>query len=161
MRTAQQGDRVRVHYVKRAPNGAVTSSRGRAPLEVTVGTDHRRLPGLGMALVGLGEGERIRVQVPAEQAYGARRTERLRRLARSRFPSDRDLSAGSWVRVPNRQGQRRLVRIVEVCDEIVVVDTSLPWAGQALTLEVELVAIGRAANSSEEDASLPEVSTGG
>ncbi len=161
MRTAQQGDRVRVHFVKRAPNGAVTSSRGRAPLELTVGTDHRRLPGLGMALVGLGEGQRVQVHVPAEQAHGAQGAERLRRLSRSRFPSDRALSADSWVRVTNRQGQRRLVRIVEVCDNIVVVDTSHPWAGQALTLEVELVAIRAAGDPTAEDARTPEVSTGG
>ena len=161
MRTAQQGDRVRIHFVKRAPNGAITSSRGRAPLEVTVGTDHQRLPGLGMALVGLGEGQRIQVQVPPERAYGARRAERLRRVARTRFPKDRDLSADSWVRVTSRQGNRRLVRVVEVCDNVVVVDTSHPWAGQALTLEVELVAIRSAASRSAGDAPSPEMSTGG
>src|SRR6516162_8638004 len=54
MRTVQQGDRVLVHYVKRFQDGSVASSRDRceAPLELTVGTDHPRLPGLGLALVG-------------------------------------------------------------------------------------------------------------
>lgn len=161
MRTAQQGDRVRVHFVKRAPNGAVTSSRGRAPLEVTVGTDHQRLPGLGMALVGIGEGERIQVHVPAEQAHGPQRIERLCRLARTRFPKGQAFSTDSWVRVTSRLGSRRLVRIVEVRDEMIVVDRSYPWAGQAVTLEVELVAIRAAANPLGGDASSPEVSTGG
>ena len=61
MRTSQIGDRVRVHYAKKYEDGSVRSSRtrGDAPLELTVGTDHPRLPGLGTGLVGLTEGETI------------------------------------------------------------------------------------------------------
>src|SRR5262249_6894178 len=161
MRTAQRGDQVHVHYVKRAENGAVASSHGRAPLEVTVGADHRRLPGLGLALVGHGEGERVRVRVPAEQAYGPRRAERLRRLGRARVADGQELATGSWVRVTGRRRQRRLVRVVEVCDEVVVVDTSHPWAGQAVTLEVEIVTIRAHEGGAGGHESSPEVSLGG
>ena len=56
MRTAQPGDHIQVHYVKSLQNGSVTSSRGRAPLQLTVGIDHPRLPGIGVALVGLAPG---------------------------------------------------------------------------------------------------------
>jgi FKBP-type peptidyl-prolyl cis-trans isomerase 2 len=45
------------------------------------------------------------------------------------------------VRPPNRQGRKRLVRIVEVRERVVVVDTNHPRAGQPLELEVELVTI--------------------
>lgn len=161
MRTAQQGDQVRVHFVKRAENGAVTSSRGRAPLEVTVGADHRRLPGLGLALVGHGEGERVQVLVPAEQAYGPRRAERLRRLARTRFPAGQTLLTGNWVRVTSRQGQRRLVRIVEIGPTSIVVDASHPWAGQDVTLDVEIVRIQTPARGSDGLETSPDRSVGG
>ena len=70
MPTAQLGDRVQVHYVKRLQDGSRASSRGRAPLEVVVGENHPRLPGLGMALVGLAPGTRTTVLVSAENAYG-------------------------------------------------------------------------------------------
>ncbi len=140
MRTAQPGDQVSVHFVRRSQNGAVASSRGRAPLEVTVGTEHRRLPGLGLALVGRGEGECVQVQVPAEPVAGSPRAERLRRVARARFLEGQALSPGSWVRVTGRTGRRRLVRVVEVCDNVIVVDTNPAWAGQAVALEVEIVA---------------------
>src|SRR5262245_27863177 len=70
MQTAQPGDRVQVHYVKRLQDGSVASSHDRGPLEVTVGVDHPRLPGLGLALVGLAPGTSTRVRVPAERAYG-------------------------------------------------------------------------------------------
>jgi peptidylprolyl isomerase len=141
MRTVQEGDRVQVHFVKRSQQGAVASTRGREPLELVVGTEHRRLPGLGLALVGMKEGESVRVLVPADQAYGSADAGRLRKLARSRFPSQRKLQVGSWVRVTDRKGRRRPVRIMEVRDDAVIVDTNHPWAGQAVALEVEVVSI--------------------
>jgi peptidylprolyl isomerase len=141
MRTAQLGDRVHVHYVKRAQGGAVSASRDRAPLEVMVGVEDRRLPGLGAALVGLGEGEQVRVLVPAERAYGQPRPARVRRLARARFPAGHPLKTGGWVHVVDRKGRRRRVRILEVSDTAVVVDCNHPWAGQGVTLEVRIVSI--------------------
>jgi hypothetical protein len=72
MQTAKQGDRVQVHNVKRFQDGSVASfrSRGRPPLELTVGTHHPRLPGLGLSLVGLAPGNHVTVNVPAERASG-------------------------------------------------------------------------------------------
>ena len=141
MQTVQQGDRVQVHYVKRFQDGSVASSRKRAPLELTVGTDHPRLPGLGLALVGLAPGASTTVRVPPECAYGTPDPTRVHRLARTRFPKDQPLAAGKWVRFLNRQGKSRLVRIVEVRGPMVVVDTNHRGAGQAMELEVQLLNI--------------------
>jgi peptidylprolyl isomerase len=141
MRTVQTGDRVLVHYVKRFQDGSVASSRGRAPVELTVGIDHPRLPGLGMALVGLAAGTTTTVRVPAEQAYGPSDPARVRRWARTRFPEDQSLPVGKWVRFKTSQGRQRLVRIQEVRGNTVVVDTNRRGAGQALELEVEVIEI--------------------
>jgi FKBP-type peptidyl-prolyl cis-trans isomerase 2 len=140
MRTAQPGDQVSVHYVKRSENGGVVSSRGRAPLVLTVGTEHRRLPGLATALAGRSAGDRVRVLVPAEQAYGLPRPERVRRLSRARFPKGHDVTVGSRVYVAGRSGPR-LVRIVAVRDDGVVVDANHPWAGQTVRVEAKIVSI--------------------
>jgi FKBP-type peptidyl-prolyl cis-trans isomerase 2 len=141
MRTAQPGDRVQVHYLKRLQDGCVASSRGRAPLQVTVGIDHPRLPGLGLALVGLLPGEGTSLRVPAERAYGLSDPSRVRRWSRTRFPGHATLTVGKWVRVTSDQGRSRLVRILEVSGKLVVVDTNHRGAGQAVELEVELLAI--------------------
>lgn len=141
MRTAQTGDRVQVHYVKRLQDGSVASSHGHGPVEVTVGVSHPRLPGLGMALVGMAPGSRTKLHVPADRAYGPPDSGRIFRLARTRFPTDQALPVGKWLRLLDRRGRRRLVRILEVRGPIVVVDTNHRWAGQTLELEVELVAI--------------------
>jgi FKBP-type peptidyl-prolyl cis-trans isomerase 2 len=141
MRTAQPGDRVQVHYAKRFQDGAVASSRGRAPLELTIGTDHPRLPGLGLALVGLTPGASTTVHVPADQAHETADPSRVRRWARKHFLKDQPLAAGKWVAVQNGRGQRRLVRVLEVRGEVVVVDTSHRRAGQAMDLTVKLITI--------------------
>jgi carbon storage regulator CsrA len=149
MQTAQLGDRVRVHYVKRLQDGSVASSRDRAPLELTVGTEDPRLPGLGLALVGLAPGTRTTVRVPPEQAYGAPDPTRVHRWARTRFPADQPLVVGRWVRVQNAEGRLRSVRILEVRAGLVVVDTNHRAAGQAMELEVELVGIQAPSAGSE------------
>jgi len=134
------GDRVRVHYVKCFQDGSVVSSRGKAPAEVTVGLAHPRLPGLGLALVGLAVGESRTLVVPARQAYGPYDPARFYRLARTRFAASKVLHAGTWSQVWSG-GRRRLVRVVEVGENAVVVDANRRWAGQSLELEVELIAI--------------------
>jgi FKBP-type peptidyl-prolyl cis-trans isomerase 2 len=143
MRTVQAGDRVKVHYVKRFQDGSVASSRSRGgiPVEVTVGTAHPRLPGLGLGLVGLLPGNHVTLSVPAAQSAGAANPGRLCRLARTRFTEHPSLPPGKWVRLLDRRGRRRHVRVVVADDRVVLVDTTDPRSGQALELEVEVVGL--------------------
>jgi FKBP-type peptidyl-prolyl cis-trans isomerase 2 len=141
MRTVQPGDRVQVHYVLRGQDGSVASSRGRAPLELTVGIDHPRLPGLGLALVGLAPGEGTTLTVPPERAYGWSDPARVRRWSRQRFPEDATLRAGQLVRATDAKGRRRLVRVLQASSKVVVVDANHRWAGQTLEMEIDLLAI--------------------
>ena len=142
MKTTQSGDRVLVHYVKRFEDGSVTSSRSRGgdPLELTVGTDNPRLPGLGRKLVGLAPGNQVSLAVPAAEAHGLSDPRRVYRLARSRFRGQ-TLLAGQQTRLLDRQGRRRVVRVLEVLGKVVVVDANHPRAGQGVEMEVELIAI--------------------
>jgi FKBP-type peptidyl-prolyl cis-trans isomerase 2 len=160
MRTAQEGDRVHVHYAIHSQDGSTASSRRRAPLELTVGTDHPRLPGLGSALVGLAVGQRVVLSVPPERAHGPHEPARVRRWSRRRLPEDATLRPGKLVRYTDGRGRRRRVRVLQVNGEVVVVDANRRWAGQTLELEVELVGIlapgtrsgGAATPSQGEDA---------
>jgi peptidylprolyl isomerase len=140
MQTAQKGDRVKVHYMQRWQDGSVVSSCGGDPVELTVGAYHRRLLGLGSNLVGLVPGNCMSLPVSADQAYGPSDPALIYRLRRGRFPQTQALVIGRWIRI-TRGGRRRLVRILEVDDQAVFVDTNHPRAGQSLQLEVKLVAI--------------------
>ncbi|MHB1422562.1 MAG: FKBP-type peptidyl-prolyl cis-trans isomerase [Gemmataceae bacterium] len=137
MRTVQQGDRVQVHYVKRLHDGRKASSR--EPLQLTVGINHPRLPGLGAALVGLTAGQLLTLTVPPEQAYGLSDPTRIRRWPRQRFPKEATLRAGKLIQFTDERGRHRRVRILEASSKAVVVDANHPWAGQTVELEVTLL----------------------
>ena len=143
MRTSQVGDRVRVHYVQKFQDGSERSSRAGtgAALELTVGTDNRRLPGLGLGLVGLAEGQVVTLDVPAERAYGPTTADRIKRVTRARFAADEDVTPGRRARMRLSRGRTRAVRVVEVSGPVVVVDLNHPRSGQSVHMEVELVAI--------------------
>jgi FKBP-type peptidyl-prolyl cis-trans isomerase 2 len=94
-----------------------------------------------VALVGLASGTHTSIRVPPERAYGLSDPARIHRWSRKRFPKTATLRIGRWVRFTDGRGRRRLVRILDVSDKIVVVDANHPWAGQAVELEVELLAI--------------------
>jgi len=149
MLTAQLGDSVQVHYNKRFQDGTVFSSRsrGRTPLQIVIGFDHPRLPGLELALIGLSPGQQASLIVPAERAYGLADPVRIRRLPRTRFSLEEPLAVGKWVKLTNHQGSHRHVRVVEIGPNAVRVDTNHRWAGMTLELQVELIDIQRADDS--------------
>lgn len=143
MRTTEIGDRVQAHYTKKFSDGSVRSSRARgsAPLSVTVGTAHPRLPGLLEELVGVAEGQTVTLNVPPESAYGMPDPNRIHRVDRARFHAADDLIPGRDVWMRLTRGRTRRVRVVEVRGRIVVVDTNHPRSGQSIELKVEVVAI--------------------
>lgn len=114
MRTTQVGDRVQVHYVPTFENGSVRSSRDdRQPLDVTVGTD-RRLPALGLGLLGPTAGQVVVLDAPAERAYGLRDPQRVKRMSRDRFEADKDIVPNRRARMRLSRGRARVVRVLEV-----------------------------------------------
>jgi FKBP-type peptidyl-prolyl cis-trans isomerase 2 len=151
MRRCQLGDRVTVQYVQRFQDGQVRSSRtlGREPLELTVGTEHRSVPGLGMGLLGLVEGQAVEFDVPAERAYGLPDPDRIKRVTRARFATGTEVTPGSRARMRLRRGGTRSVRVLELLGDVVVVDLNHPRAGQWVHLEVELVTILEAAPAAD------------
>lgn len=153
VRIVQQGDRVQVHYVKRLQDGRTASSR--EPFELTVGIDHPRLPGLGVALVGLTAGQAATLTVPPELAYGFPDPTRIRRWSRRRFPGDATLRAGKLIRFTDEQGRRHQVRILKANSKMVMVDVNHPWAGQTLELEVKLLGFLEPLLGPEEATAVP------
>jgi FKBP-type peptidyl-prolyl cis-trans isomerase 2 len=131
-----------VHFVLRFQDGTVRSSRaaGVPPLKVTVGVDHRLLPGLGQGLFGLTEGQVVALDVPAERAFGLYDPNQIKRVTRARF-ADEDVVPGRRARMRLSRGRSRMVRIVEAAGGVVVVDLNHPRCGQWVRLEVEVVAL--------------------
>jgi FKBP-type peptidyl-prolyl cis-trans isomerase 2 len=142
MRKSQIGDRVKAHYTKRFTDGSIHSSRvkGDPPLELVIGTGHARLPGVTSKLVGVTEGQTVKLHVSAEDAYGKHDPEKIFRVDRARFPVDEKLAIGKWVLMMLSRGRTRRVKVMEIKERAVVIDANHPRCGQSLDVEVELVA---------------------
>ena len=95
MTEVAEGDRVAIHFKGWLDEGTVFgSSEDREPLEFVAGSDEI-LKGLSLAVLGLTDGERKRVTLSPDQAYGhhnpalQRTVPRDRRLTHKGQPSRR------------------------------------------------------------------------
>lgn len=139
---AQQGDRVSVHYTGMLDSGDVfDSSRDREPLEFTVG-EGAVIPGFERAVEGLAVGESRKVRIEPDDAYGEPRQDLVVEVPREQFPPQGDPEVGMQVQVQVAPGQHRVARIADVSDQAITLDLNHPLAGQALTFDLELVAVG-------------------
>ena len=72
MTTAKSGDTVRIHYTGTLTDGSVfDSSEGRDPLEFILGSG-MVIAGFDDGVTGMTVGEKKRVEIPCDQAYGPR-----------------------------------------------------------------------------------------
>ncbi len=142
MTQAKANDTVRIHYTGTLDDGTVfDSSRGREPLEFTLGTG-QVIPGFDRAVMGMTVGESKRVVIPPGDAYGDYSDSLLLSVKRAEFPTSIHPEVGMQLAVTNAQGQQLPVVIKSVDAEQVVLDANHPLAGLALTFDLELVSIG-------------------
>lgn len=140
MHKASTGDTVQVHYTGKLDDGSVfDSSRGRDPLEFTVGTG-QVIAGFDSAIAGMAPGEEKTVTIPAEEAYGAPRDELRFTVDRQQFPDEIDPEIGQQLQM-SQDGQVAVVTVADVSEEGVTLDANHPLAGRDLTFELELVGI--------------------
>jgi len=141
MTEVKAGDSVAIHYKGTLSDGTVfDSSEGRDPLQFTVGSG-QIIPGLDKALLGMTVGEEKTVNIPSEEAYGAKDPNATQPVPRDQFPTDIPLEVGTQLQVQTPDGQLMTVSIVEVGEENVVLDANHPLAGKDLTFEFSLVSI--------------------
>ena len=134
---ASDGDSVAVHYHGTLDDGTVfDSSLEREPLEFVVGSG-QMITGFDNAVRGLSVGESVKVRLEPAEAYGERQL--MRDVPNTDLPPN--LSIGDLL-----QGSGGVTARVVTIDETsttVAVDNNHPFAGQALTFEIELVRINQ------------------
>ncbi|CAK0759404.1 hypothetical protein CVIRNUC_002695 [Coccomyxa viridis] len=139
---AGPGDNVLVHYRGTLDDDTVfDSSHEREPLEFIVGKG-KVIPGFDDIVIGMVKGERTKERIEAEKAYGEWRSEMTTRIPAQDLPSGTELKAGDNVRLSN--GSSAVVR--ESTAESVLLDFNHPLAGKALTFEIELLKLTKAAH---------------
>jgi FKBP-type peptidyl-prolyl cis-trans isomerase 2/predicted small secreted protein len=134
----QDGDLVEVHYDGTLDDGSTfDSSRERGtPLSFTVGTGEV-LSGFDDAVRGLKVGESRTVRLEAVDAYGVRSDDNIVEVPYG--PGQSDVAVGDEVFLNNG----RPAVVLEVNDATVILDVNHSLADEALTFEIEVLAITR------------------
>ncbi len=141
MKQVKEGDVVKVHYTGKLVNGEqFDSSVGREPLEFTVGAG-QMIKGFDDAMPGMNLGEKKRVNIAPEDAYGPRSEEAIIEFPKENVPADMVLEPGMPLTLSNQAGQPVPVIVVEVKDNIIILDANHFLAGQELIFDIELVEI--------------------
>lgn len=142
MTTVQPGDTVQLHYTSYSADGCVIETSGqREPLEFMAGGPEV-IAGVSRAVIGMQVGERRRIAVSPEQAFGYRDT-RLQQVA-PRLGLLAKVEEGDQLSA-RVAGQELDVWVRTVTDEEVTLDGNHPLAGESLVLEIEVVCVTAAA----------------
>jgi FKBP-type peptidyl-prolyl cis-trans isomerase 2 len=141
MTQAKPGTTVSIHYTGTLADGTTfDSSEGRDPLTFKLGGGEI-IPGLESALSGMTVGEKKKVTIPSEDAYGPHRPEAIQQVPREAVPDHIPLDLGTQLQVQTQDGRAVPVTVTEVTDAQVTLDANHPLAGKDLTFDVELVSV--------------------
>ena len=142
MAQIQDGDKVSVHYIGKLADGSIFDSTvGEDPFVFTLGEDDL-IDGFINAIQTMSVGEKKTVTIDVEDAYGEWHEDMVIEVPRSEMPDDLELQVGDELEVTDEEEEPMLVMVSEMTDDTVTLDGNPPLAGEALTFELELVAIG-------------------
>ena len=141
----ENGMKVTMDYTLTLPDNTVADSTdGQEPLSYVHG-QREIIPGLEKALTGMKPGEKRQIIVPADQAYGPYDEKNKVTVAKDKVPEN--IKVGSLLRA--RDGGQP-VRVVEVNDKTVVLDTNHPLAGKDLRFDVKIISVEPAPKPGKE-----------
>jgi FKBP-type peptidyl-prolyl cis-trans isomerase SlyD len=139
------------HYTLTDKAGTVLdSSVGDEPLYF-LENSQQIIPGLESVLALMNVGDKRKIEVKANDAYGDVNPELVVKVKKTQFPPDADLKVGDQFQV-NNDPHSPVFTIMDVGPEEVTVDGNHPMAGKDLFFDVEIVGM--------RDATAEEVSHG-
>jgi FKBP-type peptidyl-prolyl cis-trans isomerase SlyD len=138
---------VSFHYTLTGKEGQVIdSSEGNQPLTYLHGVG-QIVPGLENALLGKQAGEKLDVEVSAEEGYGEHHEFMVQQVPREAFQGVDDIEPGMQFQAQTPQGAMT-VTVTAADETTVTVDGNHPLAGQPLFFAVEIVSVR---DASEEE----------
>lgn len=142
MSQPKSGDTVTVHYTGKLDDGSIfDSSRDGDPVVFTIGNNDL-IEGFEEGVLDMQVGDKKTVVLPPEKAYGERTDELVIEFPLKEIPEDLELTLGDELELTDEEDHAILVVVTELKEDSVVVDGNAPLAGQTLTFDLELVAIG-------------------
>jgi peptidylprolyl isomerase len=141
IRTAREGDMVKVHYTGRLEDGSeFDTSIGNEPLVFTIG-GNEVIPGFEGAALGMTTGELKSVTIAPESAYGPYNDELVVDMPREYIPEDIVPEIGMMLKIVDNDGNEIPVRITVIEENSITLDANHPLAGKTLVFDIELLEI--------------------
>jgi FKBP-type peptidyl-prolyl cis-trans isomerase SlyD len=123
-------------YTIRLSSGqTVETSVGGEPLTYLHGR-RQIVPGVERAVEGLEAGATLEIVVPPSEAYGDRDPSGIFVVPRGAFPAGEEVTPGMMFSAHRPDGRALTFRVVESNDELVLVDTNHPLAGETLHISL-------------------------
>lgn len=143
MKQAKQGDIVKIYFIGQTEDGDVFQAATSEPLEFAIG-NKEVLPGLEKNVIGMEVGEKKKVKVLPEDAFGERRAELVDIVKKSQFPEHLHPEVGQQLQIKQKNGKTIDLRVTNIKDELVTLDANHPLAGHTLKFEIELADLKQA-----------------
>ncbi len=140
--------------VKNKAGQLISSTYNREVLTVAEMSVGGVLSGLNRNLQNLKKGEKRKISVTAEEAYGLYEPRKVILYPRKKLPDT--IRRGEWIVVVNKSGKQNSYRVLEMHSDFVSLDGNHPLAGQDLIFEIEALE-ARDATPQEIDESLNTV----
>jgi peptidylprolyl isomerase len=135
------GKTVKVHYTGTLEDGTVfDSSQERDPIEFEIGAG-TVIPGFEEAVKGMEVDQTTTITIPCAEAYGEYREDMCGDFPRDQLPDEIKPEVGMVLEMQTPEGDMP-VRITALAEETLTLDANHPLAGQDLTFELTLVAVG-------------------
>lgn len=138
----KNGDSVKVHYIGTLNDGNEfdNSYKRGSTLDFQVGGG-QMIKGFDNALLEMSVGEKKKVNIKSEDAYGERNSQAIIAVEKKNFPPDFNFAVGEMVQGTTEQGQPINAVILEIQENDIILDANHPLAGEELNFEIELVEI--------------------
>ncbi|MBW1708457.1 MAG: peptidylprolyl isomerase [Deltaproteobacteria bacterium] len=134
-------DTVKVHYTGKLEDQTVfDSSEGSEPLEFTIGSG-QVIPGFENGIIGMKVGDKRKITIAADNAYGARRDELVVEVPKGNFPDNVTPAIGQQLRIRQANDDLINVTVTAINEDSVTLDANHQLAGKTLIFETELIEI--------------------
>lgn len=146
MSTVQSGSFLTLHYRLAGPQGDIINTFNEKPATLSLGSGELT-PGMEQRLMGLVEGTRTVIELPAGEAFGDHNPDMQQWVARKLLNELGDpmekYAAGDVVQFPTPDGMGTYAgTVLQVAgDGAVLFDFNHPLAGQPVTFEVQLIGV--------------------
>jgi FKBP-type peptidyl-prolyl cis-trans isomerase SlyD len=121
--------------VKNKAGRLISSTYNREVLTVSETAPTGLLSGLNKNLQNLKKGERRKISVFAEEAYGLYDPQKVILFPRKKLPND--IKKGQMINIVSKTGIQRSYQVLELHTDLVSLDSNHPLAGQDLIFEIE------------------------